>query len=74
MMTIKIPPTLTETQARVYESYIKWYSNYFTVSPLLAEQKEERMKRDLKIARAFNDELRSDIGLPPKEHDDGPAA
>ena len=73
-MTIKIPATLTETEARVYESYVKWNHYYFSCSPLLAEQKDERRKSDLKIVRAFNDELRKDIGLPPKEQDDRPTA
>jgi len=70
---VKIPATLTETQARVYESYVKWDKHYFSTSPLLTEQKEERKKRDLMIARAFNNKLRTDIGLPAQEYDDGPS-
>lgn len=68
---IKIPATLTETQARVYESYVKWHFNYFTNSPLLTEEKQQRVNRDLQIARAFNNELRTQIGLPAQEYDDG---
>lgn len=67
---IQIPATLTETQARVYESYAKWNRDYFTNSPLLQEEKMEQMKRGLAVARAFNNELRKDIGLPPMESND----
>jgi hypothetical protein len=61
---IQIPPGLTETQARVYESYALWYKSYFSNSPLLADQKQEALEKHLEVATAFRDNLNEQIGLP----------
>ncbi len=63
----KVPPTLTPSQVRVYESYVKWYRDFFSNSPLLKEEKQQHLLKFQAITVAFNNELRQDIGLEAKE-------
>lgn len=60
---IQIPPELTETQARVYESYALWYKNYFSTSPFLVEEKQAALEKHLTVATWFNETLRKEIGF-----------
>ena len=63
----KAPPTLTPTQVRVFESYAKWYRDFKPDGKLLEAEKQQRLLKFQAITVAFNNELRQDIGLEPKE-------